>query len=149
MKAQRKVRGFTLIEVMIVVAIIAVIVGVALPSYQDQIRKTNRNLVKAELMSILARQEQFFVNNKQYATTLTDLGYSASPYGMNRDSEEVAVTATDRIYNVQITGASATAFTLQAIPQLSQTKDTRCGTLAITSLGVKSETGTGSTSDCW
>lgn len=147
--SRRGVVGFTLIELMIVVAIIAFLVMVAMPSFQGQIRKTKRNIGKAELLSVVARQEQFFTNNKQYATALTDLGYSANPYAIDSDAVEVAVTAGGRIYTIQLASASATAYTLQAVPQLDQAKDTLCGTLQITSTGVKTETGSADVSNCW
>ena len=145
---KRSNSGFTLIEVMIVVAIVAIILTVALPAYFDQIRKTKRSLAKSELMSIMARQEQFFVNNKRYATSMTDLGYAANPFAIDADGTEVLVTAGSRIYTVQFAaGATTTAFTLQAVPQLDQAKDVLCGTLAVTSLGAKSATGSGA--GCW
>ncbi len=143
---KRRAFGFTLIELMVVIAIVALLVMVAMPSFQGQIRKTKRSIGKAELMSVIARQEQFFANNKQYATDLTDLGYIANPYAIDRDSVELAVTASGRIYTIQLSAATATAFTLQAVPQLDQAKDTLCGTLQITSTGVKTATGSG---DCW
>lgn len=147
---QKRSFGFTLIELMVVIAIVALLVMVAIPAYDGYVRKTQRSIGKAELMSVMARQEQFFVNNKQYATTLTDLGYTASPYAINRDGDEVAVTAASRIYQIAISDATVAAFTLQAIPQGSQAKDTQCGTLQITSVGVKSIVdSSGSVSDCW
>ena len=60
-----KNRGFTLIEMMIVLVILGLLILVALPAYQQQILKTKRSLGKGELLEVLARQEQFFVNNKQ------------------------------------------------------------------------------------
>jgi type IV pilus assembly protein PilE len=135
--------GITLIELMVVIAIVAILTMVAMPSYEGYILKTNRSIGKAELQSLMARQEQFFTNNKRYATNLTSLGYSASPFAINRDAEEVGVGAGDRIYQIQLTGASATAYTVQAIPQLKQANDTSCGTLQITSLGVRSASGGG------
>jgi type IV pilus assembly protein PilE len=142
--------GFTLIELMIVIAVVAILVLVALPAYQDQVIKTKRTVAKSEMQDLLARQEQFFVNNRQYATDLTVLGFgNATSYMINSDGDEVAATASDRIYSISISGASATAFTLAAAPQLAQARDTRCGTLLITSAGAKSESGSGSVSDCW
>lgn len=144
----RKAGGFTLIELMIVLVVVAVLLGIAVPSYQQQVIKTKRSVGRGELMEVLARQEQFFVNNRQYAVSLDALGFT-NPYAINADGDPVATTAADRIYTIQLASATATGFTLQAAPQLQQTKDTRCGTLAITSTGVKSETGSGSVEDCW
>jgi len=72
-------QGFTLIELMIVVVIVAVLLTVALPSYQQQVRKTRRSLGKAQLMEVMARQEQFFLNRRRYAVLLTELNYPGSP----------------------------------------------------------------------
>jgi type IV pilus assembly protein PilE len=145
--AQRRQRGFTLIELMIVVAIVAILMLVAYPAYQEQVRKTKRTVAKGELQSLLARQEQFFVNNRQYTTDLTDLGFgAATSYRIDDDGQEVAAGG---IYLISLTGATATAFTVTAAPQGAQAEDTRCGTLSLTSAGVKGETGTGSLTDCW
>ena len=141
--------GFTLIELMIVVAIVAILLAVGIPGYQQQVLKTKRSLARGELLEVLARQEQYFINNKAYATDLTNLGYPANGYYVDTDSNDLA-TAARAIYLIQFSGTpTTTAYTLQAVPQGGQTKDSRCGTLTITSTGVKSEGGSGSTADCW
>lgn len=142
--------GFSLIELMIVVAIIAIIAGVAMPSYRDYIVRSNRALATAELLEALGRQEQYFVNTKGYATNLTSLGYAANGYYIDSNSNESAA-ATGSIYKIALAaGASTTTFTLQAIPQGGQdSDDTKCKTLSITNAGVRGESGTGSVSDCW
>lgn len=152
MNGQRKQRGFTLIEMMIVVVVVAILAAVALPSYNQQIMKTRRSLGTGELIKVHARQEQFFVNNKRYATDLTDLGYAGASYAIDRDGNPVAADADNRIYVIQLAaGASTTAFTLQAAPQLEQADDAHCETLALSSLGVKTVSA-GATMDaayCW
>ena len=140
--------GFTLIELMIVVVIVGILLLVALPGYERQTIKTKRALGKGELMGVMARQEQYFVNNRRYATTLADLGFT-NPYSIDADGNRVAVNSADEIYTIAISGASATAFTLTATPKKGQAKDTLCGTLQITSTGVKSESGTSNVKECW
>jgi type IV pilus assembly protein PilE len=142
--------GFSLIELMIVIVIVAVLAGVALPAYQEQVLKTKRGRGKAELLEVMARQEQYFVNNKIYAGSLIDLGYpgTAAAYAIDIDGNDDAVTAVDRIYLIQLSTTPPT-FTLQAAPQLGQVKDTRCGTLQVTSTGAKSATGSGGADECW
>ena len=66
-------RGFTLIELMIVVVILGVIAAFAIPSYQDHLRKSKRSDARAALSDLAARQEQYFLDNKTYTDTLTDL----------------------------------------------------------------------------
>ena len=143
-----KAAGFTLIEVMIVIAVIGILLMVALPAYQQQTLKTKRALGKAELQEVLARQEQYFVNNRQYATSFVDLGF-ANPYAIDADTNEVAVTSDGRIYTIAFAAATAIAYTVTATPQLGQAKDSLCGTLQITSTGVKSASGGGGATLCW
>lgn len=144
----KRMAGFTLIELMIVVAIIAVLASIAIPSYQNYVQKSNRAVARGALLEIAGRQEQFFVNNNQYATLLTQLGYDATTVGFSSESE--AGTAGSGVYNVSFSGTpTATTFTVQAVPTNQQTGDTTCGTLTLNHLGVKTESGSGSVSDCW
>ncbi len=146
----KKAPGFTLIELMIVVVIVSVLLAVGLPAYQNQVIKTKRSLARGELLEVQARQEQYFVNNKAYATDLTNLGYPANGYYVDQDSNDLATSA-GAIYQIQFQAGTATttAFTLEAVPQGGQTKDDRCQTLRLTSTGVKTETGSGDTAECW
>jgi type IV pilus assembly protein PilE len=140
--------GFTLIELMIVVVIVAILLMVGLPAYQGQVLKTKRALGKAELQEVMSRQEQYFVNNRSYATSLADLGLD-NPYFIDADANNVASTSSLRIYQIALASATALAYTVTATPQLGQAKDTLCGTLQITSTGVKSEGGSGTVDECW
>ncbi len=140
--------GFTLIEVMIVVVIIGVLMMVALPAYEGQQTRAKRTIAQVELMKIVARQEQYFVNNRAYSTTLAPLGF-ADPWVVDADGREVGAAAADRVYSISLVSPTAMAFELQAVPQGQQARDTVCGTLVISSVGEKSATGTGSSSDCW
>lgn len=143
-----KLRGFTLIELMVVVVIVAILLMVALPSYQQQLRKTRRSLGRAELMEVMVRQEQFFLNHRQYAQALTALGYPASPYAIGTDGNDAPATTAGRIYLIDIS-TLAGSFTLYATPQLTQSRDVLCGTLSLTAVGVKGATGRGAAVECW
>lgn len=66
--------GFTLVELMIVVAIVAILASIALPSYQEHVRKGHRAAAQSEMMDIANRQQQYFLANRQYATQ-AELGY--------------------------------------------------------------------------
>jgi len=140
--------GFTLIEVMMVVVITALLLLIALPAYQQQLQKTRRSLARAELMEVLARQEQYFLNHRQYAPVLTDLGYPASPYAIDASGNDLAATAANRIYLIDLASLPS-GFAMYAIPQLAQSGDRGCATLGLTSIGLKTASGKGFTEDCW
>lgn len=72
-------RGFTLIELMIVVTVIAVLAGIAYPSYKNYILKGNRASAQAFLMDAAQRQQQYFLDNRSYAPDLATLFGTASP----------------------------------------------------------------------
>lgn len=126
--------GFTLIELMIVIVVVAVLVAVGYPSYQDHVIKTRRSDAKNMLMDVASRQEQYYMDNSTY-TTLSNLGYSAN-----------TVSSENGHYNVSVTASDATSYTLQAVPQGSQASDP-CGNFTLNNLGVKGVSGTDNR--CW
>ena len=117
--------GFTLIELMMVIAIVAILLAVVLPGYQNQVIRGHRSAAKAQMLDIANRQQQFLLANRAYAdkTTLEANGYSLPP--------DVAAK-----YSYAITLGAGTvptySMTFSAIG--SQAKD---GNLTITSEGVK------------
>ena len=74
-KTSARQLGFTLIELMIVVAIIAILAGIAYPSYMDQVRKGNRAKAQAFLMDVAQRQQSYLMVHRQYAQSLQQLGF--------------------------------------------------------------------------
>ena len=151
-RSPARVRGFTLIELMITVTILGILAAIAYPSYTQYVTRSKVGLAKSSLVQVMDRQAQFYVDNKGFATDLTDLGFGENGFAIDRNGKEVASTSSDRIYIISLAnGASATAFTVQAVPQLTQatndTKHTRCGTLSITNTGIRSVSG--SNTDCW
>jgi type IV pilus assembly protein PilE len=140
--------GFTLMELMIVVAIIAIIAAISYPSYSQFVVRAKRTTGTSMLMQVAGRQQQFFMDNKRYAATLTSLGYASDSIMVGDDGQIVSSTDEDRIYGLDLTNTTATSFTLTATPQLKQAEnDTSCGKLTLTDAGAKGQSGSGK--KCW
>ena len=76
--ARRPQHGFTLIELMITLAIVAILAAIGYPSYTSHVKKSNRRAAQAQMLDIANRQQQFLLANRAYAskTQLTDSGYN-------------------------------------------------------------------------
>jgi type IV pilus assembly protein PilE len=130
-------KGFTLIELMIVVLIIGIIAAVAVPSYQEYIDEGRRAEGVAFAKEILSLQETHFMQYNQYATAISGAG--ATALGVANTSENGDYTAT-------LPGATATNFTIQVSP--TGWTDSDCGNLTLTNTGVRGAGGSDVT-ECW
>jgi type IV pilus assembly protein PilE len=145
MKKHRKFNnGFTLIELMLVVAVLAILAAIAYPSYVEQIRKAHRADAKESLLHIATLLEQYYQENKGYpaAGDMTDVGL-VDPY-----------VTPEGYYNIQFSGAAtARDYTLKATPVGDQVNDTDCYAFTLTSRGVRSNQDASSTTisndRCW
>ena len=145
---QKRQSGVTLMELLIVVTIIAIISAYAYPSYSQFVVRTKRAVGTSSLMQIADRQQQFFMDNKRYATTLTSLGYASDSIMLGEEGQVVTVGDDKRIYEVEISASNFVSYELTATPQLKQAeKDSSCGNLTFTHTGEKGQSGTGD--NCW
>lgn len=143
-------QGWTLIELVVVMAIIAILATIAYPSYVNQVRKSKRVVAKSALLDAANREEQYFFTNRAYTGALTDLGYADPAYFGGDNSPS---SAADAVYTLTATAVNsgsgacgpAPCFQLQAVPQNDQASDAACGTFTLTSSNAKGAAG----SDCW
>lgn len=134
--------GFTLIELMIVVVVVAVLSSLAYPSYQEFVVKAKRTEGKAALLDAAQALERHFTNYNTYPASL-------SAAGVRTYSGDSAAKAA---YTIAIaagaSGSLASSFTLTATPANGHV-DAKCGNLSLNQLGVKGETGTLTAAECW
>ncbi|MBN1141255.1 MAG: type IV pilin protein [Deltaproteobacteria bacterium] len=124
-------QGFSLIELLIVVAIFGILVAIAIPSYTSYRRSANRSEARTSLLEISQELERYFVRQNTYVDNVNQ-------HNLPRDSPH-------GIYRLRFAAGfpTATTYTLEATPQGAQLDDAECGTLSIDHLGNKQPAG------CW
>lgn len=132
-------RGFTLIELMIVVAVIAVLTVIAIASYDWATTKTRRKEAASCIEQGAQYMERFHATNLRYDKTIAGVAVALP----NQCPADLAT-----YYTVSVSAVAATTYTLQAVPIGTQaTRDTACGTLSMNQTGTKAASGGGS--ECW
>jgi len=126
-------RGFTLVELVVVMAIAAILAAIAIPNYSEYVLRSNRSSAQAFISDVATRQAQFFLDRRTYATTVAALNLPVPNEIATRYNVAIAVNA----------GPPLT-YTIRATPTGPQAKD-RCGALTIDQAGTK----TAAASRCW
>lgn len=140
--------GVTLMELLIVVAIIAIISSFAYPSYMRYVVNTKRTVATSALLQVADRQQQFFMDNKSYANDLTALGFAANPLVLADDGNSTVAGDGDAVYSIALSNVAATTYTITATPLHGQAnRDTECVNLTLDQAGARGNSGGGD--DCW
>lgn len=134
-----KIAGFTLIELMIVVAIIGVLAAIAYPNYQQHMQKSRRSDAQVALVQMAAAQERWYLQNNTYTNVLANVGCT----------DLAGICTENRWYTLSIPVANASTFTLTATPVAggAQANDLDCTTITLNSAGQRGWTGGVNT--CW
>lgn len=133
---QVRVRGVTLMEVMIVVVIIGIIATIAYPNYRKYAARAKRSEAISALVYLANMQEQFYSQNFRYTTDMTSLGFAAP----DNNSTETGT------YLINVTAASAAGFTAVASYQNADNESGKCSTFTIDAQGNRTSA---PYNDCW
>lgn len=141
MTRNNALRGFTLIEVMIVVAILGIVTAIAYPSYQDSVRKSRRADARAVMLEAAQHMERRYTENlvAGYNGVTLPTALQGSPKGDGT-----------KYYNIALSGVAQNTYTLTATPTSygGQYQD-KCGALTLNNAGVKGQGNGKTVDDCW
>lgn len=139
--------GFTLVELMITVVILAIIVAVALPSYNAQSQKARRADARNALLDIAGREERFLSVSNAYSQLPSDVGYGGAAWPQN--------VTPNSYYSVSVVapaGANPPSFTITATPINVQAGDTTCAIFTVNQIGqqtAQNSVGVDTSTTCW
>lgn len=135
-RLMHRMRGITLLELMIVVVIIGFMAVLAYPNYRGFVERAKRNEAKAALLRIATNQERFYLQNNVFTCDMTQLGFPAAA-GFVTDSEA---------YTVDVTACNAANFTAQAAYNMGGVEAGKCALFQIDGRGTRISNPDG---DCW
>jgi type IV pilus assembly protein PilE len=151
----RSARGFTLIELMIAVAIVGILAAIAYPSYLGSVRKAHRSDAKTALLDLAQREERYMSTSNAYTTDAVALGYNAgSTVTVAAPMNVVQASTTYYTMKVELIAANPTAtpptpagFLATATAVGTQVKDTACPSYTLANTGVQGPPSTATA--CW
>lgn len=137
-------RGFTLVELMIALAIVGIIAVMALPAYRQALLKSYRSDAKVTLSRLATLQERYYFGNNSYTGDFADIvsgATSGQPIGSDEGRYSIALTLT----------GSGTGWSMTATAAGQQADDTNCASFTLTSIGAKTSRNSSNvvTTDCW
>lgn len=145
-----RVRGFTLIELMVTVLIVSVLVAISVPTYIDKVRKSRRVEARTALLDLAGREERFYNTNNAYSSLPSDLGYGATsasfPMNIGSGYYSVSVALIAYAAGPPVVAAGYT-LTATVVGGTDQAKDALCQSFTLTSTGVQSSSP--NTTQCW
>jgi type IV pilus assembly protein PilE len=143
-------RGFTLLELMIVVAIVGILAAIAFTLYSAQVQKARRTDARTAVLDLSGREERFFSVANNYSQTPTDVGYAAFPQAIGSGYYLLNIKVPDPVFVAAGGVGPSYAITATAVNQ--QVADSSCASFSLNQLGIQSSLNSGgadSTPICW
>jgi type IV pilus assembly protein PilE len=137
--SRKRILGFTLVELMVTIAVITVLVSIGYPLYQDQVYKSRRAAARGSLLELAQFMERNYTEANQYDELANGNVLDTGELPFNRSPKEGGT----KYYDLTVT-ATNVAYVLQAVPAENQSGD-RCGTLVLSSDGSR----TAAEANCW
>lgn len=141
----RRAGGFTLVELMVTIVVASILISIAVPAYQAQVRKSRRTDARTALMDLATREERYYSVNNDYSNSALQLGYGTG------DAQIKDLTVGNGYYQVTVDNQIAAppkraAFTITATAFGSQSKDAQCQTFVVDQSGTQTSA---PATDCW
>jgi len=142
-------RGFTLVEIMVVLAIVMTLAAIAMPSYTENINRSKRAEAKAQLLEAAQFMQRFYSQNDSYAQTRAGVAV-AVPDALARVPRTAAAGSQNYTISFATPAPTTATVTLQAAPRVggSMAGD-KCGTFTLTQAGQRGVTGSATADSCW
>lgn len=143
-----RTKGFTLIELVVVMAVVAILAAIAFPSFQTQMRKSRRADAHAAITQLQMAQERLRGNCRFYAQAIG--AADACGAGANATTVRAAASSSEGYYTIAIRAGSATgnAYVIEATPQGPQAADKNCSPIILT-MNAANPNGLKTPADCW
>ena len=143
----KRASGFTLIELMITCVVLAIIVGIAVPAYTQQMHKARRADARNAILDLAGREERFLSVSNSYSQTASDMGYTAFPMTVNNGYYQLTVVVPDPGYL-----GTGPSYLITATTVGAQVTDTDCTTFTVNQIGkqaAQKSGGADNTATCW
>lgn len=145
--ARRRIRGFTLIELVIAIAIVGILAAIAIPAFTEQLRKSRRSEAVQILSDVMLKEEKWRSNHATYGTLAQVGGAATSPSGYY--TFDAPALPGGNCPGTATAVSSANSFSFRATAAGGQASDTRCATMTLTNTcGTVTKTSTGG-GQCW
>lgn len=149
-RTYRRPAGFTLIELMVALAIASVLAMIAIPGYQSSVRKSRRTEARMAVLDLASREERFLSTANAYTKTTTDVGYSGTfPVTVGSGYYTLTVDTPDTAFVAA--GGTTPSYIITATAIGTQLKDTQCKTFTVNQLGTQAATDSSgaAAASCW